>query len=338
MPPEPEMAHGVCDGASVDQKVFVRGNPNSPGAAVSKQFPIVLAGEEQKPLTHGSGRLELARWMTSPDHPLTARVMVNRIWQGHFGEALMRTPNNWGKTGETPTHPQLLDYLARRFIESGWSIKAIHRMILLSNAYQMDSETTEAIRSEDPANHLLSRFNRVRMSVEQIRDSLLALSGNLDSTIGGRLQNTSGPAVRGQRRPDPENNHRRTLYISVRRDSIPTILATFDFGDATTPGEGRPRTNVAPQALFMLNSRFVDESANGFAKRLFDDAGQADNGRIERAYLAVLTRRPEPAEIDSALSYIAGMEKKIDGPDAHVKAWQSFCHILLSTNEFLYLD
>jgi cytochrome c553 len=335
LPPQPPMASAVCEGPSVEQRVFLHGDNNSPGEPVAKQFPVVLAGESQQPVAKGSGRLELAKWLTSPEHPLTARVMVNRIWQGHFGEALLRTPNNWGKMGETPTHPELLDFLAKRFIEGGWSIKAMHRMILLSSTYQMDSQAAKEVRDADPANRLWSRFNRVRMSVEEIRDSLLALGGNLDTTIGGSLLPNSGPRMK---RVDPDDITRRTIYLPVRRGSIPTILATFDYGDATTPGEGRPRTNVAPQALFMMNSRFVMERAAGFAKRLLDDPALSDAQRIERAYLMALTRQPDSAELDSALTYIADLEKKLTQPDAHAIAWRSFCHVVMSTNEFLYLN
>ena len=163
LPPEPALATAVCDGPSVDQRVFLHGDHLSPGEPVAKQFPIVLAGESQQPVTQGSGRLELAKWLASPEHPLTARVMVNRIWQGHFGEALMRTPNNWGRMGEKPTHPELLDFLAGRFVKSGWSIKAIHRMILLSSVYQMSSRAPSAA---DPENELLAHYPRRRLDVE----------------------------------------------------------------------------------------------------------------------------------------------------------------------------
>jgi hypothetical protein len=335
LPPPPAMASGVCDGPSIEQRVFLRGDNNSPGELVAKQFPVVLAGTAQKPVTKGSGRLQLAKWLTVPDNPLTARVMVNRIWQWHFGEALLRTPNNWGKMAETPTHPELLDWLARRFVEGGWSIKALHRTILLSSVYQMDSHVARQVREADPANRLWSRFDRVRMSAEEIRDSLLVLGGNLDTTMGGSLL---GSGTRGRQRVDPDDVNRRTLYLPVRRDSIPTMLATFDFGDATTASDGRARTNVAPQALFMLNSRFVMEQAGRFAGRLLDDATLPDKERIEHAYLMALARRPEPDETDSALTYLDTLEKRLNQPDGRQTAWRSFCHVLLSTNEFLYLN
>jgi hypothetical protein len=335
LPEPPAMASAVGDGIPVDQRVFVRGDYHNPGEPVAKQFPVVLAGESQQPVKQGSGRLELAQWLTSPGHPLTARVMVNRIWQWHFGEALMRTPNNWGKMGEKPTHPELLDYLATQFVSNGWSIKAMHRQIMLSSTYQLDSKVAKDSREADPPNRLWTRFNRIRMSVEQIRDSLLALDGTLDSTMGGAIA-TAGKGKKP--RVDPDESNRRTLYVPVRRGSIPNLLATFDYGDATTSNEGRPRTNVAPQALFMMNSRFVIDRSLGLAKKLLDDQALSDSNRIEQAYLMVLTRKPEPAEIDSALSYIASLQQRIGTPEAHLTAWQSFCHVLMSSNEFLYLN
>jgi Protein of unknown function (DUF1553) len=335
LPHEPPMASAVTEGAPVDQHVFLHGDPHSLGDPVARTFPIFLAGNAQKPVTKGSGRLELAQWLASPDHPLTARVMVNRIWQWHFGEALVRTPNNWGTTGDVPVQAELLDYLAKRFVESGWSVKALHRMILLSSTYQESAQTTPEMRDSDPANRLCGRFNRTRMSIEQIRDSILALDGRLDTTIGGSLLPTEG-----EKRPkvDPEKITRRTLYIPVRRGSIPAVLSAFDFGDATSPGDGRARTNVAPQALFLMNSGFVQTRSEGFAKRLLDDSGLTDAQRVERAYLMALTRSPEPDEVDSALSYIAALTRRLGTPDAHNKAWQSFCHVLLTTNEFIYLN
>jgi hypothetical protein len=188
LPPEPPMASGVHDGAIVDQKVFLHGDHLNLGEPAPKQFPTVLAGESQHPVSKGSGRLELAKWLARPDHPLTARVFVNRMWQWHFGEGLMRTPNNWGKMGGKPTHPELLDFLAKRFVDSGWSIKAMHRTIMLSSVYQMSSQAGQQVRDADPPNLLWSRFSRTRMAVEQIRDSILALSGNLDPTVGGSLR------------------------------------------------------------------------------------------------------------------------------------------------------
>ncbi|MDQ6705469.1 MAG: DUF1549 and DUF1553 domain-containing protein, partial [Acidobacteriota bacterium] len=225
MPAEPPMASAVCDGPSVDQHVFLHGDHNNQGDPVAKTFPVVLAGETQHPVEKGSGRLEFAKWLVSPENPMTSRVMVNRIWQWHFGEALVRTPNNWGRTGDVPVQKELLDFLAKKFVDSGWSVKALHRMILLSSAYQMSAEADAKVREADPQNRLCSRFNRTRMSVEQIRDTLLALDGGLDLTMGGSLL-PSGKSKR--QNMDADELTRRTLYIPVRRGSVPALLSTFD--------------------------------------------------------------------------------------------------------------
>ncbi len=334
MPPEPALAAAVTENIPVDQHIFLHGDHHSEGAKVDRTFPYVLAGENQMGPKSGSGRLELAHWLASPDNPLPARVMVNRIWQWHFGEALMRTPNNWGKMGDQPANPELLDYLAKRFVENGWSVKAMHRMIMLSSAYQMSAEVSPEAKEVDPANRLISRFNRTRMSVEELRDSVLALSGKIDLKLGGKVEMQSkGKKV------ELDDLMRRTMYITVRRGSVPALLSNFDFGDATTASEGRARTNVAPQALFVMNSRMVVERAGDFAKRLLDDPALPDDkARIEKAYLMAFARRPDAGEIDTALSYIGSLVKKLPADGSREAAWRSFCHVLVSTNEFLYLD
>jgi cytochrome c553 len=329
---EPAMAAAVAEGVPVDQHVFLHGDHHSEGVAVDRTFPLVLAGDSQAPPAKGSGRLELANWLASPDNPLTARVIVNRVWQWHFGEGMMRTPNNWGRTGDKPENPELLDYLARHFIESGWSVKSLHRMILLSDTYQRSVEATPEAKELDPANRFNSRFNRLRMSVEELRDSVLSLSGAIDPALGGSLPPTKGKKF------DTDSLKRRTLYIPVRRGSVPAILSNFDFGDATTSSEGRARTNVAPQALFVMNSGFVTERSREFAKRLLDDPALSDPQRVERAYLLALTRRPKPDEVDSALTYVDSLRKKLPEAEGRLAAWQSLCHVLVSTNEFLYLE
>lgn len=327
MPPEPAMASALADGPAVEQHIFLRGDHHNPGAVAPKAFPIILAGEQPPAIENGSGRLELARWIAGEKNPLTARVMVNRVWQWHFGDGLMRTPNNWGSTGEKPTHPELLDYLARNFMDNGWSMKALHREILLSSAYQMDVKATSEARAKDPGNRLWSRFARRRMTVEEIRDSLLVIDGSLDAAIGGSLMS----GEKGKR-PNikPDDVRRRTLYLPVRRGSIPTLLATFDYGDATTSSDGRTRTNIAPQALFMMNSAFVQARSAGFAKRL--EAFPVDRARVTEAYRIALSRAPTGSEIDQALTYVAEATRRENTEEA----WQSWCHVLLSTNEFIY--
>ena len=194
----------------------------------------------------------MAEWLTSPDHPLTARVIANRIWQNHFGEGIVRTPNNFGRTGEAPTHPELLDYLARRFMQSGWSFKAMHRMLLLSSTYQMSSQTSAQAHELDAPNRLFSRAARRRLDFEEIRDTLLTVSGEIDVSMGGVPDPGNGVDWRKANayvsaNKEPETSFRRSVYLPVRRSRIPSLLTLLDFGDATTPGEGRARTNTAPR-------------------------------------------------------------------------------------------
>jgi cytochrome c553 len=325
LPEEPPMASAVSEGSPVEQRVFVRGDHLSPGEPAPKSMPAVLAGEPFQ--SKGSGRLEMAQFLASPANPLTARVFVNRVWQWHFGEGLVRTPSNWGATGERPTHPELLDYLAARFVESGWSLKALHKEILLSRAYQMSTQVSPAARAADPANRLWSRFARRRLSVEELRDAMLALDGSLDRTVGGTVYDNSKKRPTGK----PEDNHRRTLYSPVSRGSVPTMLATFDFGDATTSSEGRTRTTVAPQALFMMNSEFLTQRAASLASRL---AG-TPAAKVAQLYRDVLLRAPAAAEADQAISYVESLERR--GVTA-ATAWASLCRVMLASSEFLYVD
>ena len=341
LPPEPAMACAVEEGDPVRQRVFVRGDYNNLGEEAPKRFPLILAGAEQEPISAGSGRMELARWLTEPDHPLTARVMVNRIWQGHFGQGLVRTPNNFGKLGTPPTHPQLLDYLARRFIREEWSIKKMHRLIMNSATYRMGSRMTPAKRLRDPQNQLLSRFERRRLEVEEIRDGLLSLDGSLDLTMGGTLQTGFGTDTENSNDRlslKPETVHRRMVYLPLRRANLPTLLNLFDFGDATTSMGKRSHTNVAPQALFMMNSEFVADRARNLATRL--EKEETDSAkRIDRAYIITLNRMPEAEERQAALAYLGDFTGKFGRPEGSgLDALGSFCRILMGSNDFMYVD
>jgi hypothetical protein len=265
---------------------------------------------------------------------------VNRIWQGHFGEGIVRTPSNFGKMGERPTHPELLDYLAKRFVEGGWSIKKMHRLILNSSAYQMSSEGTAKKAEQDPENRLLSQFSRRRLAVEEIRDGLLAIGGSIDLEMGGTMQSgfgTDGENSNDRLSIDPTTVNRRMVYIPLRRSNLPTLLNLFDFGDATVPLDKRPLTNVAPQALFMMNSEFVAARARNVAQSLLDDAELSGSARIERAYLRTLNRRPDAEETDTGLTYMAGLKSRYDAV-TELQAWQSLCRILIASNEFVYVD
>jgi hypothetical protein len=307
-----------------DARIHIRGSYLRLGPVVPRHFPRILAGDKQPPIGQGSGRLELARWIARPDHPLTARVMVNRIWQYHFGEGIVRTPSNFGTLGERPTHPELLDWLARQFVASGWSIKAMHRLIMLSSAYQQSSHpSAEALRL-DPDNRLFSRMNRRRLESEAVRDSLLAVAGRLDRTMGG-------PSYRDLAQP------RRTLYLMTIRSDRSSFGPLFDAADAAAIVDRRTVSTVAPQALFLLNNPFALDQARALAQRILKVDLSDDRARIDYAY-HLLYGRPATAE-----EIAIGLEALRDGADQPTErkaesSWEIYCQLLLCANEMIYID
>ncbi len=332
-PPEPPLACGVREGKAVTQHVFIRGNPANPGEEVPKRLPAILAGERQAEIRAGSGRRELAEFMGSPANPLTARVMVNRIWQGHFGTGLVATASNFGSMGEKPSHPELLNYLAAELVRRGWSVKAMHRLMVLSNTYQMSSLATPAQQAVDPAGRHYSRFPRRRLAAEEVRDSLLAVSGTIDFSTEGSHDDVREaiPVFMQEKRlgQDPDKSRRRTLYVPLRRSNVPAFLTLFDFGDASTTGDGRGESTIAPQALYLRNSPFLTGRASELAKSLLP---LTPKGRVERAYLLIAGRPPSTREIDAALGYVAAF------PDvADLTGWTSLCRALFASNLFLYV-
>jgi hypothetical protein len=336
------MACAVEDGEIVNQKVFIRGDYHNPGEGVPKGFPRILTETmRERDVQGGSGRRQLAQWITKPEHPLTARVMVNRIWGWHFGDGLVRTPDNFGRMGEQPTHPELLDYLARQFIRSGWSVKALHRMIMLSSVYQMSSRPSDSSLAKDPDNRLLSHFNRRRLSVEEMRDGLLSIDGSLDLKMGGTLQSGTGTDGENDNKRlslNPESLNRRTVYLPLRRANLPALLNLFDFGDATTVNGKRQLTNVATQALFWLNSEFLVERSQNLARSLLAGKTIDDAQIVRRAYLRILNRRPSPDEVASARKYLVGYRAKFVRGKKRLDAWASLSRVLMATNDFNYVD
>ena len=339
-PQEPELACAIEEGEPVKQKVLVRGDYNNPGEDAPPAFPAILARYDTRPQFSGSGRLQLADWLTGAENPLPKRVLVNRVWQWHFGEGLVGTPDNFGKMGERPSHPELLDFLASEFIKHGYSIKALHRLLMLSSTYQMASENPSAT-GKDADNRLFSRFNRRRLTVEELRDGMLAIDGTLDVTMGGSLQTgrgTDGENNQGRLSLNPEKLKRRTVYLPLRRANLPTLLNLFDFGDATTMSGKRQLTNVATQALFWLNSEFLSDRAAQLTQTLLADKATDDRASVSRLYARILNRHATPDEIFSAVQYLESFKQKLAGEKTESRAWQSFARILLSSNEFSYID
>jgi mono/diheme cytochrome c family protein len=336
-PLTPEFAMGMQDMANpVTPHVFIRGNPNNQGAEIPRQFLAILSGENRTPFTQGSGRLELAQAIASKDNPLTSRVMVNRIWRYHFGQALVRTPSDFGTRGELPTHPELLDYLATQFMDNGWSIKKLHKMIMLSSAYQQSSDYIPKSFSADPENRLVWHMNRRRLDLEQLRDSLLFASGKLDAKMGG-------PSVELTTMP---YTTRRTVYGFIDRQNLQGLYRTFDFASPDATSAQRFSTTVPQQALFMMNSPFIVEQAKALSRRTEFDAAKDDKDRIKVAYRLILERAPLPEEITFGLRYLQQTQQQTALVSYESKpqsgqgltTWERYLQALLMTNEFSFVD
>jgi hypothetical protein len=304
----------------VNPRILVRGNPGRPGDTVPRQFLEVIAGPERQPFSHGSGRLDLATAIVSPENPLTARVIVNRVWQHHFGQGLVETSSDFGVRSEPPSHPELLDWLSVQLVRSGWSLKALHRLILASAVYQQSSTDDPVARLKDPENRLLWRMPARRLDFEAFRDSLLAVSGQLDRTIGGRPYDNVTDI----------GSPRRTVYALVNRNDLPGIFRAFDFADPDASAGERPRTTVPQQALFGLNSPFVLE----VSRRLGNSTvGSDETARIQTLYRRVLVRDPTADELAAASNFV----KNASG-DGKLDAWGRLAQVLLLTNEFAFVD
>jgi hypothetical protein len=321
---DPEEAlHVVREGTPIDLPVFIRGDVRNKGAVVPRRFLQVLSEGKPKPFRQGSGRLELAECITDRHNPLTARVIVNRVWGQHFGRPLVATPSNFGSLGERPTHPELLDDLAVRFMEAGWSLKWLQREIVLSSAYRQGSDADARQRSADPDNRLLGRMNRRRLSVEAWRDAVLCAAGRLDRTVGG-------PSLDPQ---DPKER-RRTVYSAVSRLELNRMLALFDFPDPNVHADRRVETTTPLQKLFILNSPFMVAQAAHLARRLRAEVSsgeRADERRIERAYRLLYGRPATAAERRLGLSFLKA-------PGDRPARWEQYAHALLAANEMLFLD
>ncbi len=299
----------------VAQRVWIRGNEGNPGEPAPPHFLTALSRGTVRRLTAGRERLELAEAIASPENPLTARVMVNRIWRQHFGQGIVRTPSNFGNLGDRPSHPELLDYLAGRFMREGWSIKKLHRAMMLTSVYALSADNSAANYAADADNRLLWRHNRKRLDVEALRDSMLAVAGDLEMTSGG-------PAARLDAK-----NRRRTVYGFVSRRRLDPVLALFDFPNPNNTSEQRMETTVPVQRLFFMNSEFVTAQAKALAARVCGMA-QGDSERVRVAYRLVLQREPAGRERAMALEFLRESGGR----------WPLYARVLLSSNEFIYPD
>ena len=335
-------AYAASEGTAANARLHRKGDHKNLGDAVPRGFPQILGGYKVPSDAKRSGRLELAGWLTDPSNPLTARVFVNRVWQHHFGRGLVRTPDDFGTRGTPPTHPELLDYLAATFVTEGWSVKALHRRIVLSQSYQMACIEDAPSTLRDPQNELLWTFNRRRLSAEEVRDSMLAVSGALDRTPGGPHPFKSELEWRyTQHNPfvDDFPTNRRSVYMMQQRIRQQPYLGTFDGAD-TNAVTGLRRTDTTPQqALFMLNSDFVHKQAGLLADRLAKEASGAEE-RIRLAYRLALGRVATDDEVKEALAYLERIRGPLNAASAadDRAAWASYLRVLLSSNEFIFVE
>lgn len=302
----------------VEPVVFVRGNPGNRGPKITRHFPAFLTNQKDDPFQVGSGRLELAKAIASPNNPLTARVWANRVWEHLIGKPLVTTPSDFGMRSDTPSHPELLDTLAASLIHSKWSTKDLIRQIMLSQVYRQVSDNAASWKA-DPENKLLARMNRKRLEWEPMRDSVLMVSGQLDTTFGG-------PSVDLFKK----DSRRRSIYAFIDRQNLPQIFRTFDVAIPDTHSPSRFTTTVPQQMLYFMNSTFVMEQSKAFLEQQAVKQATDPTERIHRCYQLCLARDARPTEVTLVLQYLG------DKPDA--KAWQRFIHALYMMNEFVFVD
>jgi hypothetical protein len=351
--------------------VQVRGSYSAPGVEAPAVFPRIIAGEAQQPfvpvkpnpgdkleadrIRYGavrerSGRLELANWLADPGHPLTARVIVNRVWQHHFGEGLVRTPDNFGRLGERPTHTELLDWLAAQFVSpeskgGAWSLKRLHKLILMSATYQMSGAYDAKAALADPDNRLLWRFSRHRLEAEAVRDAVLAVAGTLDRTAGGSLlQDANFEYVTNDQSHSKTryDSLRRSIYLPVIRNNVFDFFQAFDFVEPHVANGKRASTVIASQALFLMNNPFVTAQSAAFANSLLK-SGKNDEERVTAAYQCAFARPASAEETSRAVSFVqrydaalAATEK--DTTARRAKAWAAWCQVLFASSEFVYVE
>ncbi|MBI2948274.1 MAG: DUF1553 domain-containing protein [Verrucomicrobia bacterium] len=339
-------AMAVQEGSIQNSRINIRGDYEKLGDEVPRGFLKVLVRTNSKlasPIDpKSSGRLELANWIASPENPLTARVAVNRIWLHLFGRGLVETPDNFGLMGEKPTHPELLDYLARRFVAEGWSMKKMVRAIMLTSVYQMSSEHSPKAYAKDPDNRYLWRMNRRRLEAEALRDAILSVSSALDLTRGGSILPTNNaPRNNPMLAPEPVASNRRSVYLPVLRNNVNDVFQVFDFSDPHAVAGKRHITTTAPQALFMMNSEVMLEQSRRWAEALLARSASDDRQRVSGAYVQAFGRPAKIEEVNRALKFIEKFQAGLSSSGStsnRLEAWQAFCQVLLASTEFRYLN
>lgn len=334
----PPRAPSMCDGTGTDEFLLVRGNHRTPAEPVERRFLEVFDGPRATPLASGSGREALSERIASPSNSLTARVMVNRIWKHLFGEGIVRSVDDFGRMGERPTHPELLDWLAEEFVSSGWSVKHVQRLLAGSAAYRTSSAPTPTSRDVDARNERLSRFPSRRLEAEAVRDSLLALSGRLDSAMEGPGEpphlTEFSPAIGRPDRSGPRDGAgRRSVYLTVRRNFLSPFLLAFDYPLPQTTVGRRNSSNVPAQALALWNDPFVRDQARIWAERLLSEGPPGDRERIDWLFWSAFGRKADDAEAEESLALVR-TGREADRRDG----WSELCHALMNAKELIYLD
>ena len=309
-------------------RVFIRGNPGNQGDAVPRQFLGFLSNGARKPFEKGGGRLELAKSIASPQNPLTARVFANRVWMYHFGTPLVKPPSDFGVRSDPATQPALLDFLAAEFMAQGWSVKSLHRLMLLSETYQLSSQETAANASKDPANLTYWRMNRRRLDFESSRDTLLQISDRLSGRIGGHAEEIATA-------PDAR---RRTVYGFIDRQNLPGMFRTFDFANPDTSSSQRFTTTVPQQALFLLNNPFVRVQATGLLERPAVKKASTSDAKIQALYRATYQRAADPDEINQAKAFVQSGPTAAAAGAAESDRWIELAQVLLVSNEVFFFD
>jgi hypothetical protein len=329
------------DGTPENDRVHIRGSYKTLGEVVPRRNLAALQGEAHPAPAQRSGRLELAEHLVSPANPLVARVLVNRVWHYHFGAGLVRTPDDFGFMGERPTHPELLDWLAGEFMRQGWSLKNLHRLMTLSSAYRMASQSSAKAEEADPTNRWWHRMSIRRLEAEAIRDGILAVSGRLDRTLyGPSVLPHLTPFMNGRGRPGSsgplDGNGRRSIYLSVRRNFLTPMFMAFDYPVPFTTIGRRTVSNVPAQALALMNNPFVVQQARLWAERTLAEPNREATARLRTMYVEAFGREPTSLETQAALNFLASRRFAPGSPEER-DAWADLAHVLFNVKEFIFL-